>query len=58
MLKRCYVVLCDVLITLICYKDLHVSHRDPKSDLNSCFRMRLHVYDLAMLLPNCPIFGF
>jgi len=47
-LEGCYVALCDVLISLMCYRNLHVNHCDPKSDLNSCFRIRLLVCDLEM----------
>ena len=47
-------MLCDVLITLMCYRNPHINHCDPKSDLNSCFRMRLLAYDLKMPLFQLP----
>jgi len=50
MLKWYYVVLGNVLITLMCYRNLQVNHCDPKSDLNSCFRMELPLYDLEMAI--------
>jgi len=40
-LKCCYVMLCNVLVTLRHYRSLQVNHFDSKSDLNSCFRKKL-----------------
>ena len=51
-LKRCYVMLYDVLITLVCYRSLHVNRFDPKGDLNSCFRIEPPLYDLETSCPN------
>ena len=36
----------------MCYSSLHVNRCDPKSDLNSYFRMRLLVCDRKMSLPQ------
>ena len=49
-------MLCAVLITLVFYKSLQVNPLDCKRDLNSCFIMKLPVYDLEMLWPNCHTF--
>jgi len=51
-------VLYDILITQMCYRNLHLNHYDLKSDLNPRFRMKLLVYDLKMSLPNYPTFRF
>jgi len=49
-------VLYDIFIILNVDRNLDVNHCDPKSDLNSCFRMRLLVYDLKTSLSrlSCP----
>ena len=51
-LKLCYVMLRDVVTTLVCYRSPRVNHFDLKGDLNLCFRKKLPVYDLEMLWPN------
>jgi len=38
------------LITLVCYRTLQVNRFDPKSDLNSCFKMKLPLYDFEYML--------
>ena len=40
----------------MCYRSLQVNQFDPKSDLNSDFKMKLPVYDLKISWPNCHTF--
>ena len=55
-LKLCYMMLCDALSTLVCYRSLQVNRFDLKGDLNSYFRKKLPIYDHKMLWPNCHTF--
>ena len=47
-----YMMLCDALTTIVCYRSLQVNCFDLKGDLNSCFRKKLPVYYLERLWPN------
>ena len=51
-LKLFYVMLCDAVTTLVCYRSAQVNSFNLKGDLNSYFKNKLPVYDLEMFWPN------